>query len=425
MDVPSLRQAAMESLDVGRRTAPLLVIGLLVDSAFLFVFLIALQSYLPESLHASKAIAGYALATFGLAKLVTQVGSGFVSDRLGTRRAMLIGIALLLAADAATWPLAHVAPWLILLTGAVEGLGSSVTWPAIYTAGAARVEPGEKGRFTALLTLSTGVALILGLGGGGALNYFVSFDVAMIAPIVAVSTSFALALVAPPALAVAATDTPALPTPGQFRAIVSSRDRASFAALVLAEATAVGALTAAFRAYGREVLDVSLVKQAMLLAPAALLGGAFVVPGGAIADRIGARRVVGAGFATTGVGLLLLSRWGDASVVVPVATVAGGAFGLAMPSIAATMMHLAGPEGSRGGVIGWFMTVDGLGHAVGPAAAGALLATSGASSVLVVAGALFVLVASIALASRLGDDARAEAAAVPAGVSKSLIGGES
>lgn len=425
MDVRSLRRSATESLDVGRRTASLLVIGLLVDAAFLFIYLVALQSYLPESLHASKAIVGYALATFGLAKLVTQLGSGFVSDRLGTRRAMLIGIALLFAADAATWLLAHVAPWLIVVTGAVEGLGSSVTWPAVYTAGAARVDPGERGRFTALLTLSTAVALGVGLGGGGALNYFVSFDVAMIAPVAAVAASFGLALLAPSRIAVAASETPARPTPGQFRAIVSSRERASFAALILAEASAVGALTAVFRAYGRDVLDVSLVRQAALLAPGALLGGALVIPGGTIADRIGARRVMVAGFATTGIGLLLLSRWGDPSFVLPVATVTGGGFGLAMPSIAATMLHLAGPEGSRGGVIGWFMTMDGLGYAVGPAAAGVLLAASGASSVLVFVGVLFVVVACIALTSRMGDSARTAAVGVPAGVSNTLIGGES
>ena len=425
MKARDVREAMVESVDVVRRTYPLLALGFLVDAAFLFVFLIVLQSYLPDSLHASTAVAGYALATFGAAKLLTQLASGFVSDRLGTRRAMLIGTALLLAADVSIWPLAHIAPWLIVVSGAVEGLGSSVTWPAVYSAGAARVGASHKGRFTALLTLSTGAALIVGLGGGGVLEYFVSFDVAMVAPVVAISVAFALALL----MMLAVRETPLtaaheIPTPGRFRAIISSRDRASFALLVLAESAALGALTAAFRAYGRDVLDVSLTRQAVLLAPAALLGGALVVPGGAIADRVGARRVMTAGFATTGVCLLVLSHWGDAALVAVVAAVAGGAFGLAAPSVAATMMSLAGPEGSRGGVIGWFMTMDGVGHAAGPAAAGLMLGVSGASAVLLTAGTLFLFVAYIALTSRLGEGA-AEITPARAGAPTSLIGGQS
>jgi DHA1 family tetracycline resistance protein-like MFS transporter len=423
MNKRALLDAASGSWRGIRRTWPLLVIGFLVDAAFLFVFLIALQSYLPESLHKSDAIAGYALATFGLAKLMTQIGGGFVSDRLGPRRSMLIGTGLLIAADVSIWPFAHVAPWLILVSGAVEGLGSSITWPAIYSAGSARVPEGQKGRFTSLLTLATGGALIVGLGGGGALNAHVSFDAAMAWPVAAVIGAFVLALTLLPGMSTTVVRN-ALPAPGRFRAIITSRERTSFAVLVLAEAAAVGGLTAVFRAYGRDVLGVSLYRQALLLLPAAIAGGVLVVPGGAIADRIGARRVMTVGFAMAGACLIALARYSDAAQVLPIAAAAGGGFGLAMPGIAATMMRLAGPDGSRGGVIGWFMTVDGLGHAVGPAAAGVILAVFGASAVLVGAGVLFLAVAYVALVSRLSDDARAVTEAVPAG-SSTLIGGQS
>jgi len=64
------------------------------------------------------------------------------------------------------------------------------------------------------------------------------------------------------------------------------------------------------------------------------------------------------------------------------------------------MMSLAGGAGSRGGVIGWFMTADGIGHAAGPATAGVLLALLGAHAVLVVAGAMFLAVACIATTQR-------------------------
>ena len=403
MSWSTVRESALGSLGIIRRGWPLFIMAFLVDAAFLFIFLIALQSYLPESLHSSPAIAGWALAAFGFAKLLTQLGSGFVSDRLGTRLALIIGTGLLVIADASMLPLAHVAPWLIVGAAAIEGLGSSMTWPAVYAAGDARFAAGEKGRFTSILTLATGAALIVGLGAGTAIDAYASFNIAMIAPIAAVGTAFVIALLLPQA-SEQRRSRPGMPAPGELRAVLGHPQRAAFAAVVLTEAAALGALTAAFRAYGRDVLGVNLLHQALYLLPAAVLGGVMVIPGGAIADRLGARRVMVPGFAITGVCLLLLARWTEPAFVVAIAAVAGASFGMAVPTIASNMMSLAGSTGSRGGVIGWFMTMDGIGHAAGPALAGVLLALLGAQAVLVAAGALFVAVAYIALTSRLGED---------------------
>lgn len=398
-----IRESAVGSLDIVRRGFPLLLIAFAVDSAFIFVFLIALQSYLPESLHESPAIAGVALASFGAAKLLTQVASGFMSDRLGARRALILGTALLLIADSSMLPLAHVAPWLIVGSAALEGLGSSVTWPALYSAGDARFQPGEKSRFTALLTLITGAALAAGIGGGTFLNSIATFNIAMIAPIASVGAAFALALIVSTRAVSSERDRFVLPTFREMREIVARPQRAAFTALVLVEAAALGSLTAVFRAYGRDVLGVTLAHEGLLLIPAAIAGGLVVIPGGAIADRLGPRRVMLPGFALTGLCLLLLARWSDPMVVAATAAVAGLGFGLAIPAIASTMMSLAGSTNTRGGVIGWFMTMDGIGHALGPAAAGLLLALWGAESVLVAAGALFLVAAYLVAASRIGE----------------------
>jgi MFS family permease len=403
------------SLGIMQRALPLLVIAFAVDAAFIFVFLIALQSYLPESLHESDAIAGVALAAFGIAKLVTQVGSGFISDRLGARRALVLGTALLVAADASIVPLAHVAPWLIVGSAGVVGLGSSVTWPALYSASDARFASGEKGRFTAMLTLAAGAALAVGLGGGTLLNSAVSFNVAMTAPILSVTLALVLALVIPThAGALSGRDRFEIPTFGQMRSILRDSRRSSFTALVLVEAAALGGLTATFRAYGRDVLGVSLAHEGLLLVPAAVAGGLIVIPGGAIADRLGAKRVMVPGFAMTGICLILLGQWSAPGFVFAAAAVAGLGFGLAVPAIASTMMSLSGSTSSRGGVIGWFMTMDGIGHAAGPAAAGVLLAVAGAEAVLIAAGSLFVAAACIVLASQIGEQPAIELVTIEA-----------
>ena len=395
---------ARRSAHIVRRGLPLITIGFLADAAFIFLFLIALQAYLPESLHASPALAGYALAAFGIAKLVSQVASGVVSDRLGTRPAMIIGTALLLSAGGSMWPLAHVAPYAIVATAALEGVGSSVLWPAIYAAGNSRFEADERTRFTSLLTLATMGALAVGLGGGTLLDLYVAFDTAMIFAVSLSALAFAVALMTPVSAREAAErETAEKPSLRELPAIVRSRQRLAFSGIVVAESIALGAIAASFRAYGRDVAHVSLIREGLMLAPAAVLGGLCVVAGGAIADRIGARRVMAPGFAATGVAVLLLAAFTHPGAIVVLAVIGGAGFGLALPTIASTMMALAGDAGHRGGIIGWFMTMDGLGHSIGPACAAVLLAALAARAVLLLVGAAFVAVSLIAASQPLNE----------------------
>ena len=411
------------TIDIARRGLPLLAIAFLADAAFTFIFLIALQSYLPESLHASAALAGYALAAFGVAKLCSQVLSGVVSDRLGTRRTIIGGTALLLAADAAMLPLAHVAPAAIIAAAAVVGLGSSVLWPAVYSAGAARYGDNEKSRFTALLTLATVAALGVALGGGALLDIVAPFTVAMLFPIAFAAAALAIALVTP----VSASEAPpvepeARPSLRELPRVLRSPQRVAFSAIVLSESMALGALTAIFRAYGRDILGVSLMREGLMLAPAAALGAACVMAGGTLADRMGTRPVMAPGFALAAAAVLLLAFVTQPGFVVVVAAAGGIGFGLALPTIASTMMQLAGGHGTRGGIIGWFMSMDGLGHSIGPAAAALLLAMAGAEAAMVLAGAGFMGVALIAATQTLRTDvtegatgaARAVTASAPA-----------
>ena len=75
-------------------------------------------------------------------------------------------------------------------------------------------------------------------------------------------------------------------------------------------------------------------------------------------------------------------------------------------------------------MIGWFMTMDGIGHAAGPASAGVLLAVLGAEAVLVAAGSLFLIAAYIAATSRVGVRRAIEPLAVESHASvESIVGG--
>src|SRR3954465_12285852 len=73
---------------------PIFAVTLFVDAGFVLVYLIALQAFLPKSLHASEAIAGVALSTWGASKLLAQFSGGVLTDKLGVRGASLVGTGL-------------------------------------------------------------------------------------------------------------------------------------------------------------------------------------------------------------------------------------------------------------------------------------------------------------------------------------------
>jgi MFS family permease len=387
-------------LAIARRGLPLLAIGFLVDAAFLLVFLIILQTYLPESLGDSPALAGYALATFGATKLLSQLAGGVTSDRLGPRRVLIVGTAFHLVANAAILPLAHVAPSLIVGAAVLYGLGSSLTWPPVYSLAAARFPEGERARLSSALTLVTGLALFAGLGGGSLMNEFWSFDAAMTVAIGSAAVAFLIALtMIVEDQKVRDGERQDVASLRELPNVIRSLPRMAFSIAVFAESCGLGALAASFRAYGRDIIRVSLGREVLLLAPAALLGTTSVGIGGVAADRLSRRALLVAGFAVSGVSLVLLSEWTNLTFIAIAAAVAAVGFGLAVPSIGASMMALAGPARTRGGVIGWFMSADGLGQSVGPAAAGALVGAAGTESALLMVGLLFLAVAAFGGAS--------------------------
>jgi predicted MFS family arabinose efflux permease len=100
------------------RARPYLLVTLLVDSAFIFVFLVAIQSYLPEQHGGGASLPGYALAAYGAAKLAAQLFGGRLSDWVGARRGLLAGLALV-ALGQASFFAAAAAPEMALPAAAV------------------------------------------------------------------------------------------------------------------------------------------------------------------------------------------------------------------------------------------------------------------------------------------------------------------
>jgi NNP family nitrate/nitrite transporter-like MFS transporter len=388
-----------------------LLIALFTDSAFLFVFLVAIQSYLHG---ASLGLPGYALAVYGAAKLTAQLFAGRLIDRLGSARAAQIGLAVIAAGQAALLA-GIVTPNAVLPAAAIYGLGSAVLWPALYARASRQFPKEERAKLGAALTVTTGIALILGLGLGLALPAGFPYAAATMIALVAV----VLAAIATTRLQASGTELQDAEELGaiSLRALVTKAldpPRLGFAFFVLLESAAIGSLQAIFRSYGRDLLGVSFRHELLLLAPAALLGAGAVVVGGALADRLGRLRLLSIGFTTAGLALWLLSGVVQPAALVPLAALGGVGAGLAMPSMSALLMDLSRTAG-QGTVLAWFMVMEGLGHAGGAALGGWINASVDPAGVLRLAATLFLAIGAGAVTSlawgNLADGRRSGASA--------------
>jgi peptidoglycan/xylan/chitin deacetylase (PgdA/CDA1 family)/predicted MFS family arabinose efflux permease len=365
-----------------------------IDAGLVFVLLVAIQSYLPEQYGASESLAGYVLAAYGAAKLAGQLGAGWVIDRTGARRGLIAGLTLAAAGQAAM--LFGIVQSEAVLPGALlYGLGGALIWPAAYALAAGEFEEGERARLTAGMTMTTGAALATALFLGLALPE--SFPYAAAIVICVGSTFCALA---------AARSFPTVTThvdePGDARRLMQSlRDvisskRIAFSLIILLQAAILGALLSIFRSFGRDTLSLSMREEVLLFAPAGAVGAASIVLGGSLADRVGRIPVLGAGYLITTFAVWGLSTTTDHAAVAVIAAFCAVGLGLALPCTSALSLDLSRTAGA-GTMLGWFLTMEGVGHALGPASGAWINGQGGSAPVLWLVGGLAAAIAVLAL----------------------------
>jgi MFS family permease len=379
---------------LGSAAHRLLFLALASDVLFVYLYVVVLQAYLPESLHVSAAVAAYALAAYGGAKTLTQVAGGFASDRLGRGVALRLGIVCTGAGASFIWLGAHTWPPAVVPAAAVDGLGSALLWPALYGLSATLVRPSARGSFGSALTLFEAAAIGIGLALGVAVDAAFSFDGAMV---VALCLALSMFLLLPPSRSEVP---PSLsPADGRGPVRVGSLEGSFLPFFVLQAGLgmAVGVAGAAFRAYGRDVLGLAMVEEVVVLAPAALSCGIAVIAGRGLSSRTGRSRTMARGFAVAALSLGLVGlRPGLLGASVFLA-IGAAALGLVFPSITATLVDFAG-RSRRGGLqTGWLMTAGIVGRTAGPALAGFVIAFAGARYIPAVIALLLAFVAVCAM----------------------------
>ena len=365
-----------------------------VDVGLVFVLLVAIQSYLPEQYQASESLAGYVLAAYGAAKLAGQLGAGWVIDRTGARKGLILGL-MFAGCGQAAMVLGIVQSEAVLPGALLYGLGGALIWPAAYALAAAEFEEGERARLTAGMTMTTGAALGTALVLGLALPESFPYVAAIAICVGSTLCALAAARSFPRINAHAEEPGDARHLMQSLRDVVSSK-RIAFSMIILLQAAILGALLAIFRSFGRDTLSLSMREEVLLFAPAGAVGAASIVLGGSLADRVGRIPVLGAGYLVTTFAVWGLSTTTDQFAVAIIATFCAAGLGLALPCTSALSLDLSRTAGA-GTMLGWFLTMEGVGHALGPASGAWINDQGGTAPVFWLVGGMAAAIAVLAL----------------------------
>src|SRR4051794_24359398 len=109
--------------------APLALAAACLDGSFGF-FLIVLQAFLPDTIHAGVSATGYALGLYGATRVLLQGPGGVLARRFGSLRLIVVGIVG--GAGALLVLSATDSPREAYVLVVAYGTATAMSWPAIY-----------------------------------------------------------------------------------------------------------------------------------------------------------------------------------------------------------------------------------------------------------------------------------------------------
>ncbi|WAH38342.1 MFS transporter [Alicyclobacillus dauci] len=341
-----------------KRSLALLVLGLCEFVRGSLIFFI-IPMYVHNVLGFSTAAIGYAMAAHYVFDTGLRSPAGWLVDRLGQRKVCL---ALLAVAGFGLWlVVSQQVFWLILVGCALLGVGMAAIWPAVIARATEGLEPD------AYATAMGGVMMAWLLGAGlGAICMSWLFGVHVQRGFATLMVLWTCAYVL--AMVVMSSWSARTGLRKRTHLLMVLREVNSVKVLfpgVFVQTFAIGVLLPVLVLYARNVLHLDSRMYSYLL----LTGGAAAVllqvPVGRLVDKYGYRAFLVAGFLMAAVSLPIIGGLHQVRGIFFAVVLFGAAYAFILPSWNAVVAQCITPQ-RRAVMFGVFMTVEGLGMAVGP-----------------------------------------------------------
>ena len=341
------------------------ILNLSLVSGLVILGVSIISPVLPQyalSFNIPVALVGWAISAFALARVVMDIPAGFLADRFGRKRPMILGLVLIIL-SAIGAGIAGTYTWLILAR-VVGGVGSALymtsatTWVAHVSAGKAR------GRYMSLYTglVFAGTAFGPTIGGYTAARFGLS------APFFAYAVLGLAGLIA--TLPLKETADASQPARSEMRmkdvlAVLSNRPFMLVNCAVLALFfLRVGVRSTLVPLYASLNLGLSEERIGVLLTVAAVATAISTFPSGWLSDRVGRKKPMMVCLFLSGVAALLIPLQGSFGELMGIMAFYGLVTGL-QGAIAAWPADVA-PRGKLGTSMGVYRVMGDIGMGLGP-----------------------------------------------------------
>lgn len=333
-----------------------------IDSMTALVVIAFSNSYLIETRHAPASYPAYALGIYGFVKLLAAPAGGWLLDRVRAGLVVafilaveLSGLLVILGTQSANGYLAGVA---LLSTGI------AVAWLVVFHALGDASNPEVRATATAYVGLTSAAATATGFGLAAVIGETPFWRVVILCAVVLCIASAMMLFRLYPRGAPIGRVTHA--ESGAKPASIDRRRQLIAGAVIFAHFTAGTATLAAFGPFVLRTLDLTLLRTALLLAPAGVVGAAAMFVAGRRSREGNRLREVGALYAI-GAGTVLIAAtltnvWLFAIVAIPLAFAIAGA----QPLLNASLLDVSQSAHRTGTVLGWMFFAEGLGSVAGP-----------------------------------------------------------
>lgn len=310
----------------------------------------------------SIAVVGWAISAFGLARVFTDIPAGFLSDRFGRKKIMILGLALIIISSTGAG-LADTYAWLIFAR-IVGGVGSAlymtagITWVAQISAGKAR------GRYMAVYQ----GLLLAGTVFGPPIGGYTAARFGLNAPFFTWAILGVASLIATISLKDPADSSQAKGSEMRIEDVLSVFKNHPFmlvnCAVLALYFLRLGVQSTLVPFYADLNLGLSLERIGVLLMVAAIATAASTFPAGWLSDKVGRKRPVMACLFLSGIAVLLIPSQESLAGLMGIMVFYGLATGL-QGSIAAWPADVA-PKDKMGISMGVYRVMMDMGIFLGP-----------------------------------------------------------